>query len=280
VTANVRQRLRHHRPKSLRPRVGERTRATTERLAGRDRLSARPGRALLGHRASPQRGRDAAASRGRTRRPSVVRPPRARYQPGRAGALPWPASPRLRARAGGRARCDRGGSRTPRGPHRRDDRVRQVVVPPGTEGRGAAGWGYDPEHHPQGGRLAGAVGPKERRHAPRRDHRADVIDCPNVSEGLGERGQLDGRRHRRPPLSRHRISRCSGRREFGKTWLSLPAITRRALVLMRVPAVGRRRLGSRRGRDRYRGRSPWREGRGRRRRPCRAGPSGMGDRRP
>ena len=77
------------------------------------------------------------------------------------------------------------------------DRVGQLVVPPAAERRGPAVRCHEPEQHPQGGGLAGAIGSEQGRHLARLCHRADVIDCQHVPEGLRETCQFNGHQWRR-----------------------------------------------------------------------------------
>jgi hypothetical protein len=68
--------------------------------------------------------------------------------------------------------------------HRADvpDRVKQLVVTLAGEGGGARSRGHEPEQHPQGRRLAGAVGSEERRDRPGLDQRIDAVDRSNRAQ--------------------------------------------------------------------------------------------------
>jgi len=70
-------------------------------------------------------------------------------------------------------------------------RVRQLVVPPATERRGPAAWCHETQEHPEGGGLAGAVGPEQGRDLARQRDGAHLVDRENVPERLGEVVQLN-----------------------------------------------------------------------------------------
>jgi hypothetical protein len=70
-------------------------------------------------------------------------------------------------------------------------RVRQLAVPPATERRGPAAWCHETQEHPEGGGLAGAVGPAQGRDLARQRDGAHLVDRENVPERLGEVVQLN-----------------------------------------------------------------------------------------
>ena len=159
---------------------------------GRGRWSARRGRAPPARRASPRPGPAAGASRGSTRPLVDARLRRARSPPEPARAPRAAGAPRSRGCGGAPAPYAPGGSRMPRAaPRLLTHRVRQLVVPLPAERRGPAARRHQPEQHPQRGGLAGSVRPEQRRHLARERDGADLVDCAEVAEGLGEPAQPD-----------------------------------------------------------------------------------------
>ena len=77
-------------------------------------------------------------------------------------------------------------------------RVGQLAVGPAGDGGRAGGRGDQAEEHPQGGRLAGAVGAEEAHDRPGVDLEVELVDGEHVAEALGEALDADGR-HGVPP---------------------------------------------------------------------------------
>ena len=88
--------------------------------------------------------------------------------------------------ASARWRCGRGGSSRCPAPPRRCGRVRQVAVADAVDGRGPAVRGGQAQQYPQGGGLAGAVGPEEAGDPARPDLEAEVADGGDGTVPLGE----------------------------------------------------------------------------------------------
>ena len=65
-------------------------------------------------------------------------------------------------------------------------RVGQLPVGPAGDGGRAGGRGDQAEQHPQGGRLAGAVGAEEAGHRALVDLEVELVDGEHVAEALGE----------------------------------------------------------------------------------------------
>src|SRR3954447_7384554 len=67
----------------------------------------------------------------------------------------------------------------------------ELCVGSPVEGGGAAAWRNQPEQHPQGCRLAGAIGPEEPGHRSFASAEAEVVDSRNVAEALRQSFDLD-----------------------------------------------------------------------------------------
>ena len=80
----------------------------------------------------------------------------------------------------------------------------EVVVGPPVDGGGAGGRPDEPEQHPKRGGLAGAVGPEEPGHPPRRHREAEVVDSGQRAEPLGQPGELHRDTHGADPATRRR----------------------------------------------------------------------------
>jgi len=78
-------------------------------------------------------------------------------------------------------------------------RVGQLPVGPAGDGGRAGGRGDQAEEHPQGGRLAGAVGAEKAGHRPLVDLEVELVDGEHVAEALGEPLHADRRHGVSPP---------------------------------------------------------------------------------